>query len=118
MAGSCDIDVKYEQSDVASWLVACLAAGTAAFVILSPLVLWLLVPESMHGNVAVGNLSRLPAPRLQLDPRRDLTLLRTAEDQRLSSYGWINRDRKTVHIPIEHALALTLKRGLTGWPKP
>jgi hypothetical protein len=45
-------------------------------------------------------------PRLQSDPARDMQDLRAAEELHLSSYGWVNRKKKTVRIPIERAIQL------------
>lgn len=53
-----------------------------------------------------------PQPRLQVEPGIDLERLRTAEDERLNSYGWVNRQAGVVRIPIERAMALIAERGL------
>src|SRR5205814_1588026 len=44
-----------------------------------------------------------PEPRLQTTPRQDLKDLRAAEDRRLQSYGWVDRNAGIVHIPIDVA---------------
>jgi hypothetical protein len=56
-----------------------------------------------------------PAPRLQVQPAADLNRLRREEDQWLSSYGWIDLERKLVHIPIDRAMEILAERGL---PEP
>src|SRR5436190_14688550 len=43
--------VAHEHSDAQPRLIGLLAAGTAAFLILSPLVLGLVFPQSLHGDV-------------------------------------------------------------------
>jgi hypothetical protein len=118
MAEPSDRAVEHEHSDADPHLIAWLAAGTAAFLVLSPCVLQILFPEALHRRVVVGNRMDVPAPRLQIDPKSDLAALRQAEAKRLSSYGWADPDRKTIHIPLERALTLTLERGLADWPKP
>jgi hypothetical protein len=50
-------------------------------------------------------------------PRAELTALRAAEAARLSSYGWVDRAGGAVHLPLNRAIALTVERGLPGWPK-
>jgi hypothetical protein len=63
--------------------------------------------------LAAGQEDRLPPePRLQSNPRQDLRDLREAEDKRLDSYGWVDRNAGVVHIPIDDAIKLTLQRGL------
>jgi hypothetical protein len=110
--------VEYEPADAEPRLIAGLAAGAAAFLILTPLVLQLLYPQALHRRVVVGDAAAVPAPRLQIDPPADLSATRQAEAKRLSAYGWVDRDRNIVHVPIDRALELTLERGLPGWPKP
>lgn len=53
-----------------------------------------------------------PLPRLQVDPKEDLKLLRERQSRDLDSYGWVDRDRGIVHIPIDRAIDLVLERGM------
>lgn len=53
-----------------------------------------------------------PRPRLQEDPSVDLQALHQQENERLYSYGWVNRQEEIVHIPIERAMQLVVERGL------
>lgn len=56
-----------------------------------------------------------PAPRLQSDPFIELDLLRSAEETRLTSYGWGEGSAENAHIPIDRAMDLLVERGL---PQP
>lgn len=47
-----------------------------------------------------------PEPRLQSAPIKDLDELRAAENEILTSYGWVDRERGVVRIPIERAIEL------------
>ena len=63
--------------------------------------------------LAVGQEDRLPPePRLQTNPRQDMRDLRESEDERLKTYGWVDRNAGVVRIPIDEAIKLTLQRGL------
>jgi len=53
-----------------------------------------------------------PTPRLQTTPYDDLTRMRAAEEEKLNSYGWVDRRNGIVRIPIERAIELTAERGL------
>src|SRR5262245_33758496 len=53
-----------------------------------------------------------PAPQLQQYPDREMTAFRGSDTGALESYGWIDKEKGTVHIPIEDAIRLTLERGL------
>lgn len=58
-----------------------------------------------------------PAPRLQVNPDRDIEMLRAAERARLESYGWVDRPGGIAHIPIERAMALfSSRRSPNGEP--
>jgi len=60
----------------------------------------------------VESATPFPQPRLQAQSGADLQKLRAAEDERLNSYGWINRRTGIAHIPIDRAMQMTLERGL------
>lgn len=53
-----------------------------------------------------------PEPRLQTNPRQDLSDLRAQEDAILKSYGWVDRNAGVVRIPIDEAMKLAVRRGL------
>lgn len=87
-------------------------------------VYWLLIRESSERAetsrypLAVNTPPRLPAePRLQQFPGNELYESRLKENAQLNSYGWVDRNSGTVHIPIEDAMRLMLERGvLTSRP--
>ena len=51
-----------------------------------------------------------PAPRLQVDPDRDLESLRAADARVLGSYGWVDPQAGVVRIPIERAMEIVAAR--------
>ena len=53
-----------------------------------------------------------PEPRLQESPSREVEHFRAIEEQRLRAYGWVDKEKGVVHIPIEEAMRLTVERGL------
>jgi hypothetical protein len=53
-----------------------------------------------------------PEPRLQENPGEDLERLRREETRRLETYGWIDRDKKVLRMPIERAIDQVLRRGV------
>jgi hypothetical protein len=52
-------------------------------------------------------------PRLQTMPGDDLTRYRAAQDGKLTSYGWVDRNAGVVHIPIDRAIELMAERAAT-----
>ncbi|HEY1233746.1 MAG TPA: hypothetical protein VGH22_10245 [Candidatus Binatia bacterium] len=53
-----------------------------------------------------------PEPRLLTKPGVDLAEMRAEEDRILNTYGWIDRDRGVVRLPIDRAIALLAEKGL------
>jgi hypothetical protein len=56
-----------------------------------------------------------PDPVLQTDPRRDLLLLREAEERLLESYGATDSGPETARVPIARAMELLIETGLDPW---
>jgi hypothetical protein len=62
--------------------------------------------------VATSLAPRLPPePRLQQSGVNVLYGFRTKEDAELHSYGWVDKNAGTVHIPIDDAMRMMLDRG-------
>jgi hypothetical protein len=57
-----------------------------------------------------------PEPRLQVQPVEDLNRARQEQQDLLNSYGWVDRDAGTVHVPIDRAMDLIIQRGLPTRP--
>ncbi len=53
-----------------------------------------------------------PAPCLQAMPSAEWLKLKREADQRLKSYGWIDRRAGFAHIPIDRALEIIAKSGI------
>jgi hypothetical protein len=53
-----------------------------------------------------------PSPRLEIDERTELNEDRVAEEEKLNSYGYVDDNHTTVHIPIDRAMDLIAQRGL------
>src|ERR1700749_2796074 len=51
-----------------------------------------------------------PSPRLQANPIPELEQLRAKEEERLNTYGWIDRGHGVVRIPVERAMELIAER--------
>ena len=52
-----------------------------------------------------------PAPNLQKQPFKDIYTLRQGENEKLSSYGWVDKDGGVTRIPIDRAMEVLLQRG-------
>jgi hypothetical protein len=123
----------YERSDIGVAGVLYFLAGLAVFGGLAYLaaagVYWYLDKRSAAEQVPVSPLvtnaladtrhiaddypkSAFPNPRLESDERTQLDDDRLKEEQRLSTYDYIDQKTGTVRIPIDRAMDLIAQRGL------
>lgn len=51
-------------------------------------------------------------PQLQSNPAQELQQLRSQNEERLDSYGWVSEDAGVVHIPIDRAMDIIAEEGL------
>ena len=109
----------YERSDVQIRLIRWLAGSLAAFILIVPLALPWMFPQSMTRTTPASRPALTSnAPPLEVNPRDSLERLQQGNAQFASGYGWVDRERGTVHIPVDRAIDLLLHKGLPGWPSP
>ena len=111
-----------ERDDVNVRAVLLFGAGLAVTAAVIHVVVWLLFGYFSGREaarvvpvypLAAGQDTQVPpAPRLQTNPREDLRLLRTKEEEVLTTYAWVDKPAGVVRIPIDEAMRLLLKRGL------
>jgi len=120
-------EVHHEEKDVNVWAVGKFAIALVLLCIAALFILFGLFryfqareareqpPLPEGANVDARRLP--PKPRLQVAPILDLKQMRAAEDQILGSYGWVDRQRGIVRIPIDRAIDLLAQRGLPSRPQ-
>jgi len=59
-----------------------------------------------------------PTPRIEEHPAIEIEELHDQEDQTLSTYGWIDKNKGVVRIPIDRAIELQLQRGFPARKEP
>jgi hypothetical protein len=112
-------EVSHERSDVniraiVVFAIALLVAGGVIHVALY----WLLefyreeAPRPAPVVTAPRTEEQLPPPRLQISPRAELAEMRAAKERELTTYGWVDKEKQTVRIPIDRAMELLAQRGL------
>jgi hypothetical protein len=110
----------YETSDISVRGVFSFAVGLIALGVVVHFVLGLAMQHFAHEaarNQAMRPPQfsvevRPPEPRLQGDPAADLVRVKQEELERLNTYGWMDREHKIAHIPIERAMDLLARDGL------
>lgn len=112
-------DAAYETRDVSVRAVLWLALGIVFAAVIVHVGLWILLAslrsEAHQHDPRLSPLAETqptpPAPRLQSAPSQDYQQFRREEDERLHSYGWVDREHKVVRIPIARAMELLAERG-------
>jgi len=110
----------FEESDVNVFAVGKFAIGLVLVTILSMALIIVVfnVFKSMEGGQAktIDPTKVFPDPQLQKTPIPDLKVVRAAEDQVLTTYGWVDQQKGVVRIPIAQAMDLVVKKGLPVRP--
>ena len=52
-----------------------------------------------------------PLPNLQTQPFMDIYQLRHNENEKLTAYGWVDKEGGVTHIPIDRAMEVMLQKG-------
>lgn len=112
----------HEHTDANVWVIVQFGIWLVVSAVVVHLLMWVMFRVFVDQReavgtpefpLAVGQEHRLPAgPRLQRFPANEVFQFRTGENEYLNSYGWIDRNAGSVHIPISDAMRMTLERGL------
>lgn len=106
----------YEPRDISIRLVIWAAVGTLALVVVVLVALWFSLapaggaPPLTAPGFFAGEQRAPGEPPLQGNPVEDLQRREEFARRRLDSYGWVDGQRGIVHIPIDRAMALYVKR--------
>lgn len=121
-------DVRFEPTDVATrpvvLSVVALALFTIVFTFVAHFVFFRLAERQHAASQPASPLAEQyaakepPAPRLQVDPKKDLDELRAAEEKILTSYGWADKDKGVAQVPIDRAMEMLLAKGLPARQAP
>lgn len=75
-------------------------------------------PEDLIGGLTAAPEPTPPAPALEAQPGQSLQPYLAAEQQKLSSYRWVDRQAGVVAMPIDRAMDLVAQRGLPARDSP
>ena len=112
----------YEHRDtrvrLLAWLLAGLLAATFVVLLLMKGLFDHFVSQEDRHQPPPSTLAGVrsgvpPEPRLQNTPFDELRRMRAEEDATLNSYGWVDRPAGIVRIPIEQALEIAARGGVT-----
>lgn len=72
--------------------------------------------EQRYPLAVAGDAKLPPEPRLQQFPDHEMRTYAEAQEERLTTFGWVDEQQGVVHMPIEDAMRLTVERGLPARP--
>ena len=115
-------EVLHETSDVNAWSIGKFAIALALVCVASMAILLALfhyfitqegpMPQKAYSALSDAKVKLPPSPDLEVTEYLDLASERAAEDAILNSYGWIDKQKGVVRIPIAKAIDLLAQKGL------
>ena len=114
-------DVKYAPEDVSGKWLGAIGVLIVIAAIIMPFLLWgiyghleasyghgALIPEAQN----LERFSQMPEPNLKPNPVINYKEYQRAENEKLNNYGWVDREKGIVRIPIEQAMQTLVNKGL------
>ena len=107
----------HEQSEVSVRLIVVSLAFLAVFTFLVCVLVGGIF-NYLHSEYHTAEAERLaqpvipPAPRIEVEPFRELQGLRAHEEHVQTTYAWVDKDAGVVRIPIDRAIDLLVQKGL------
>jgi hypothetical protein len=115
MAPETVLEEQRQTEDLDSRKILLVGAGTLGLVgVTLGLVLLFMRLAGIEGP-KVAPPAAFPPPRLQSDDAGDLRDYQAEQRAKLESYGWADRERGLVRIPIERAMAMVAARGTEAY---
>jgi len=120
LPGNGQHEAGHEESDASIPGIALTAAGLAVTVALVYLlvsgIFWYLADHPLStpqpNPMAETEQQQFPPqPRIEVHPTIEVQELRSDEDKILSTYGWTDKEKGVVRVPIDRAMELQLERG-------
>jgi hypothetical protein len=106
----------YEPKDSPPSLLAGLMALVAGVTIAVGLILSGIYPGTLNERSEAPSRLLPPKPRLQVNEAETMHHFDVRIENRLKSYGWIDRRHGIVHIPIKEAMQRAAAAGFPDWP--
>jgi hypothetical protein len=115
-------EANYEHTDIDPGIAGKFAVWLVIAMIISTVIVygtfWMFEGRELEAGraaqqfpLAAGQMRVPQGPRLQTQPFKDIYLLREAEREKLTTYGWVDQGTGVVRIPIEDAMRLVSERG-------
>jgi hypothetical protein len=116
---------EYEHTDIEPSIAGKFALWLVIAVVISAAIVygtfWLFEGQEKAANqaaqmfpLAAGQTRTPQGPALQVQPFKDIYMLREGEREKLTTYGWVDQGAGVVRIPVDEALRLMGERQGVG----
>ncbi len=109
-----DINVPGIRKAVSGFMAFSTFAVVCSVFVYVALVPWHCAGPAPAAIVPATKIPPVPNPLLQTDEtaKTDIRTMLRIQNGALNSYGWVDKQKGIVHIPIEKAIDLTVERGI------
>ena len=115
-------DAEYEHTDIEPTIAGKFAVWLIVAMLISAGIVygtfWLFEGQERSAGqtnqrfpLAAGQVREPQGPRLQTQPFKDVYLLKQGENEKLTTYGWVDQGAGVVHIPVDDAIRILSERG-------
>lgn len=116
----------YEQDDVDVRGIVRFGVAIAVATVVAVAALWVALrvwtqqPLPAHVQVSPSEVEvpPVPGPGLDAAPEVNLQTILQRDNERLYTYGWVNREAGIVHIPIDEAMRMLVEEGVPARDGP
>ena len=117
-----DSQAGYELSDLRPGYIAFFGIGLSVVlgiaVVIASLIVHYKTVQHARQDTPIPRLARereaTPGTPLQVDAPNELRRMRAAEQAALNSYGWVDKEAGIVRIPVDRAMEILTKKGLSA----
>jgi hypothetical protein len=121
--GPTPADAEYEHTDIEPAIASRFAAWLVVAMLISAAIVygtfWLFEGrEQVAGQanqqfpLAAAQVKEPQGPRLQTQPFKDVYTLHQGEQEKLTTYGWVDKGAGVVRMPIDDAMRIVSERGM------
>jgi hypothetical protein len=107
-----------QPAGVANDIVITAVAGFLGFVAVSMVGLFFYLRSAAPDAFKAAVENHFPEPVLQKNPKDDLRNFEREQRATLSGYGWVDRSKGLIRIPIEQAMRIVAARGTHAYDAP
>ena len=110
---------QHEPTSVDGRVVGLCALSLFAMIVIAMLASrqvrdWLTPARTLPQGMAASGSRAVSKAGLDPNQQKTRSLYEAEQQERLSTYGWLDRGRGKVHIPIERAIAISIQKNRSG----